>query len=506
MPYLLGIDSGTSSVKTAVVDAGRGALDTASRECRPVYADGFVEIEMNVYWEAVKSCIGELRSRNPEIVRNISAVSVSSQGVTFATVDSGGNDLGNAVFAYDERARDDAREILSRFGAQRIFDITGQPVVSETFEAPKLLWLRRNELERFRAINKILLVHDYLIYKLTGRFVSVPSILSSSLLFDVRNRAWWNEMLDFIGLSSTQLPEIADAGEPVGNVTPDVSSETGIPHGALVVAGAIDQLCGMIGVGNTRPGILSESTGSFLAVHTVTTDFFVNREAGIHNFCGFQKDGFVLIGICPTAGSAFEWVKRIFFDSGGENADTPGWDYFGEIIEKAGAVEPGAEGLLMLPHLAGKGSPSPNPPVKGMFYGFGLGHRREHFARAFMESVAYMLRNNLDVFRENGLDIGRIHSFGGGARSDVWNGIKADVCGLTIVTPGFSEPGCLGAAILAGTGCGIYGSIEDGCSELVKKGKMFYPDSDNAEKYEKSYENYLKLNKLIDRFYMTGDE
>ncbi|MFA6470534.1 MAG: FGGY family carbohydrate kinase [Candidatus Latescibacterota bacterium] len=502
MSFFLGIDSGTSSVKTALVESEKGILDIASQECLPVYANGFVEIEMNVYWEAVKSCIGELRSRNPEKIKSISAISVSSQGVTFTTVDSKGNDLGNAVVAYDERAKDEAEQIISLFGAQKIFDRTGQPVVSETYEASKLLWVRRREPEKFRAIDKILLVHDYLIYKLTGRFITVPSILSSSLLFDVRKRVWWDEMLDFIGLSPKQLPEISDAGEPVGNISPEVSSETGIPQSALIVAGAIDQLCGMIGIGNIRPGILSESTGSFLAVHTVTTDFFDKKEAGIHNFCGFQKKDFVLIGICPTAGSAFEWIKKIFFDCGG---NTPGTYTFENICEKAGAVPPGAEGLLMLSHLAGKGSPSPNPPVKGMFYGFGLGHRQEHFARACMESVAYMLRNNLDVLRDNGLSISKIYSFGGGARSDLWNGIKADVCGLAIESSGGSEPGCLGAAIIAGTGSGIYNSIADGCSALVKRGKIYYPDNENSKKYKKSYENYLKLNKLIDKLYMINE-
>jgi xylulokinase len=506
MSFLLGIDSGTSSVKTALIDPEKGAVDIVSRECPPVYANGLVEIGMHVYWEAVKSCLRELDSRNPGKMGLISAVSVSSQGVTFTAVDSKGNDLRNAIVAYDERAKEDSDHILSRFGMENIFAVTGQPVVSETYEAAKILWLRRSDPKMFGKIHKILLVHDYIIYKLTGRFVSVPSILSSSLLLDIRKRDWWDDMLEFIGLSRSQLPEIVEAGEPAGSMLDEVSTETGIPPKALVVAGAIDQLCGMIGVGNIHPGILSESTGSFLAIHTITPDFFDKKEAGIHNFCGFQKDTFVLIGICPTAGSAFEWIKSIFYDCSGKNTESKSENNFEEIIKKAGSIPPGAEGLLMLPHLAGKGSPSPNPPVKGMFYGFGLGHRKEHFARACMESVAYMLRNNLEVLRENGLDISRIYSFGGGARSEVWNGIKSDVCGLSIESSGAGEPGCLGAAVLAGKGCGIYRSIDEGCSVLVKKGKTFYPNTLKSEKYRKFYENYLKLNKLIDSYYTSIDE
>ena len=227
MPYLLGIDSGTSSVKTAVIDPERGIIDTASRECRPVYSHGFVEINMNVYWEAVKSCVSELNARNPGIIGQIRAVSVSSQGVTFTAVDKLGKDLGNAIFAYDERAKKEGREIVSRFGAQKIFEVTGQPVVSETFEAPKLLWLRKNEPERFGAINKILLVHDYLIYKLTGRFVSVPSILSSSLLFDVKKRVWWDEMLvSWFDVPEEEKPAEEEGGEAAdSDSAPEIKAE-----------------------------------------------------------------------------------------------------------------------------------------------------------------------------------------------------------------------------------------------------------------------------------------
>lgn len=506
MAFLLGIDSGTSSVKVSLFDHEKGMIAGASVPCPPDYGNGHVEIDMSRYWQACKDCIREIASQKPDELKKVRAVSVSSQAVTFVCVDEHGNTPEKAIVAYDERAIVEAREILSEFGEQKIFEITGQPVISETYPASKILWLRKHDPERFANIHKLLFVHDYLIYKLTGKYVCAPSILSSSLLLDVSKRIWWNEMLDFLAISPNQLPDITDAGELVGNITREVSIETGLPPDTAVAAGAIDQFCGMIGAGNIKPGILSECTGSFLVVHTMTPGFFPNQSAGFHNFCSFEKEGFVPIGICPTAGAAFDWIKKTFFENDPALKGFPESDIFGKIIEKASAVNPGADGLIMLPHLAGKGSPSPNPQVKGMFYGFGLGHTRDHFVRAFMESVAFMLKSNIEVLWENGINITEIHSFGGGSKSVIWNHIKADVCGLEVITAGCPEPGCLGAAILAGTGCGVFKTVSEGCGKLVKNGEIFTPDKNNEEKYINPYNNYRKLNKLIDSFYYADDK
>ena len=257
----------------------------------------------------------------------------------------------------------------------------------------------------------------------------------------------------------------------------------------------------MIGVGNIRPGLISESTGSFLAIHTVSSNFFDKRDAGIHNFCNAVENTYALIGVCPTAGSVFNWFKENFCEKEKEYAEKTGSNIFELLIEKAEKITAGSDGLIMLPYLSGKGSPDPDPQAKGSWYGFRLHHKKEHLVRALMESIAYTLKSNIDVFKENGLDVKEIRSFGGGSQSGIWNQIKADVCRLPIITSNYSEPGCLGAAIIAGVGSGIYKSIEEGCQRLAVSGKHYHPDEKTSRKYENYYGEFMKFNKIMKSMY-----
>ena len=502
MAYLLGIDAGTSSVKAALFDEEKGEVTSAYVECAASYENnGCVELDMEKYWNACKECISTISKKSKLDFKDLKALAISSQGVTFVPVDKHGNELGRGIVYYDTRAQYEAGELIRQFGEDKLFEVTGQPVIWETFEAPKLLWIRKHEPDRFRNIYKILLVHDYLVYKLTGNFICVPPLISSSLLFDIRHKKWWEEMLDFLKLSPEKLPRIYQPGEPAGHISKKASTEIDISPKTLVVAGAIDQTCGMIGVGNIRPGLISESTGSFLAIHTVSCNFFDQRDAGIYNFCNAVENTYALIGVCPTAGSAFNWFKNNFCEKEKEYAEKTGSNIFELLIEKAEKIPAGSDGLIMLPYLSGKGSPGPSPLAKGIYYGFKLHHKKEHFVRALIESIAYMLKSNIDVFKENGFDIKEIRSFGGGSQSKIWNQIKADVCKLPIVTCDYSEPGCLGAAIIAGVGCGIYKSIEEGSRRLVVPGKHYYPDAETSSKYENYYGEFMKFNEIMKSMY-----
>ena len=498
MAYILGIDSGTTVVKTALFDEERGVVADASVDCTVSFSDEHrSEIDMRLYWEACKECISKISKKEKKHFKDIKAISISSQGVTFVPVGRDGRELRKGIVYYDTRAESEALEIIEYFGEDKIYERTGQPAVSAQMEAAKLLWLRRNEPACYGEIHKVLLVHDYLAYKFTGKFACVQPVLSSSLLLDLRKKIWWEDMLDFIGLSGEKLPEIFRPGDPIGRITREVSAETGISPEALVSAGAIDQVCGMIGIGNIHSGILSESTGSVLAIHTVSDNIFSRRDAGIYNFCNAVPDTYALISVCPSAGATLNWFKDTFCEKEKEEAGNNGTDIFELLLKNADKVGAGADGLIMLPHLAGMGSPAPNMFAKGVFYGFRLHHKKPHFVRSLVESIAYMLKSNVDVFKNSGLKIEGIRSLGGGSKSRVWNQIKADICGLPVITSNFHEPGCQGAAVLAGVGSGIYKNIEDGCSRLVSLAEPLYPKQENLERYEQGYREYLRLNTAL---------
>jgi len=499
MGYLLGIDAGTSTVKAALYDPDRGLVAETRVECPATYEKGdMAEIDMGRYWEACTECLASLSgNRAAGGLRDVAALAVSSQGVTFVPVDRDGRELRPGIVYYDSRAVSEAVELNRRFSAETIYEITGQPVSPETFEAPKLLWLRNHEPDLYGAIHKILLVHDYLVYKLTGRFACVPPLVSSSLLFDVRTKRWWDDMLTFLDLSPDRLPPLFNPGELIGTVSVKASAETGLPAGALVAAGAIDQVCGMTGVGNICPGIISESTGSVLAVHAVSERFFNDRSAGIHHFTGGVGGTYALIGISPTAGSAFNWFKDTFCMKELDDALRTGTDVFTFLTGLAESIPSGSGGLVMLPYLSGKGSPHPDPLYRGFWFGMKLHHTKGHFVRSLLESVAFILRSICDMFRDNGFEVTEIRSFGGGSRSALWNRIKADVCGLPIRTSAVGEPGCLGAAILAGVGSGIFGSIHEGCGLLVRDGDVYYPEDRNVRIYDDYYTTFRHWDETV---------
>ncbi len=504
MAYLLGIEAGTTKVKAALVDDEKGLLASASVDCAACCGeDSRTEIDMQRYWHACRECLAIVARESGKDLREVAALSVASQGVTFVPVDRRGRELRKAIVLYDDRAQSEAQELMAHFGEEKLYDITGQPKISATYEAAKLLWLRRHEPERFRDIHKILLVHDYLVYRLTGKFVAVPSLLSSSLLLNVKKAQWWKPMLHYLELTPDQLPDIYAHGQPVETVCRKASRETGLSTKALVVAGAIDQIGGMTGVGNIAPGVVSESTGTVLAVHSVSDGFLPPQDAGILAFCHLRSRQYALIGVCPTACSALDWLVDNLTARPRTMSPRARQGVYDLLFRKAESVPAGASGLMMLPHLAGRGSPRPNPAARGVFYGFTLHHKNEHFVRALMEAIAFALRGNIEAFRASGLQVNEVRSFGGGSRNRVWNQMKADVTGLPIVTSQGLEPGCLGAAILAGVGAGLLANVETGCRRLVALSPPRLPDKKAMNRYEELYQQYRELDEhmspLFDR-------
>jgi len=499
MPYFLGIDSGTTNVKAAVFDSEGGCIDAASVECCDVRMCGDrFEIPMHDYWDAVVQCIRQIGARGRVRLRDVRALSVSSQGVTFVPVDDRGEEIGQAIYLHDARAVKEAEKILDAFGSRAVYDRAGQPAINAMFEAARLLWIREHEPERFARIHKVLLVHDYLVCRLTGEFATVPSIQSTSLLLDIRRRSWWPEMLDLIGLSEEQLPRICEHGQAVGHVGARAAEETSLPSDTVVVAGGIDQICGMIGVGNIEKGLISESTGSVLALHTLSEEPFRHEDAGVFNFCAFGEHPYALVPYCQTAGAALRWFNESFCSEENTGAETAKESVYDVLTRDAGTVPPGSDGLLMLPFLAGSGSPKPDLRAKGVFYGITLLHEKRHFVRALLESVACLLRSNVDTLRNEGMQFKEIRSFGGGSRSRLWNQIKADLCGLPVRTSTFAESCCLGAAVLAGVGCGVYATIEEGCRALVRLDEPLYPDASLRPLYEDVYARYESLRKAVE--------
>lgn len=458
----MGIDVGTTSIKTAVFDEGCNMLTSSCVDYTVETHGDRVEFQSEAYWEMVKGEIDAL-----EI--DVEALAVDSQCETLILTDEAGNPVRKAIVWLDNRATKEAEMIEAQFGRKRVYEITGQPEITATWPACKLLWVKNNEPDVWAKTKKIFLLEDYLMYKMTGEFVTEKTLQSSTIYFDIREGKWWEEMLDFIGVDATMLPRLADSGQYIGDY-----------NGIKIVTGAMDQVSGAIGAGVIEKGLVSEMTGTTMVVFLPCDEMPAYNPDSIVP-CHYNYDGkYCLLSWSSTAGMALKWFKNTFC----ENFS------FGDLDELAKDVEPGCNGLTFLPHLCGSTMPKYNPMAKGSFTGITPEHTRGHFARSIMEGISCVLTENLNYL---GVETNEIRAMGGGAKSALWCQIKADMTGKKLVTLCNEETACLGAAILAGVGAGIFASVEE-AAEKIKTGKEYVPCGDD---YTDCYENYLKADELL---------
>ena len=467
MKYLLGADIGTTSLKVAVFDELGNMIKSATKDYTLIVSGDSVEFPADDYIKLFEEAYAEATNG-----LQISAFSIDTQCETLIVTDENDNPLMNAIVWLDNRAAKQADEIKEKFGTKRVYDVTGQPEITATWPAAKLLWIKENKPEIHSQIRKVFLLEDYLLYKLTGNFVTEKTLQSSTIYFDINNGKWWDEMLDFIGVDSSMLPELYDSGVKIGEY-----------NGMTVVTGAMDQVAGGIGAGIIKKGIISEMTGTTMVLF-VPTDVIPEFVENSIIPCHYNYDGkYALVLWTSVAGMAFKWFKNSFCEN---------YEDFNELTALAEKIEPGANGLTMLPHLCGSTMPKYNPDAKGAFYGITLEHTRAHFARAIMEAISCMLKSNLDYIN---IDADEIRIMGGGAKSPLWNQIKADMTGKTLTTLKNKETACLGSAILAGVGCGVFESVEDACS-MIETDQVFKPSGID---YSEVYESYNKLDDLLNR-------
>jgi xylulokinase len=491
--YTLGIDAGTTATKAVLFDMEGRAMGRASQEYQlRTPAPDRAEMEPERYWQALCDCTQNLLAETNVDPSEIAALAISSQGETLVVIDEAGNPLYPAIVWLDNRSQAEAKEVEARFGIPKVFEITGQPEVTPTWPATKILWLRRNEPQVFERAYKYLLLEDYLLFRFTGRFVTDPCLLSSSLLFDIRRKTWWGEMLDFIGIAPEQLPEVQESGRAVGELTAQAARDTGLWQGTVVASGGMDQALAALGAGNTRPGLVTENTGGALAIVATLDQPIFDSQRGIPCHHHALPDTYYLLPWGQTAGMALRWFRDVFGQEEKEAARS-GADAYDLLTVAAAEIPPGSEGLVALPHLMGAACPEFNPAARGVFFGVGLHHTKAHFVRAILESVAYMLRRNLENLASLGVEAVEIRALGGGARSPLWNQIKADALGAPVVTLTNEEQACLGAAILAGTAVGLYPSSEEAAQRLVTVADRYEPDTAVKPAYDHGYEVYVRL-------------
>ena len=477
----VGFDLGTTAIKVGLFDGAGGTVATASREIRlDTPSPGFVEFDAEAYLQRAFECVREVcGSVDADAVE---AIGVSSQAQTFVVVGEGGRPLRPAVSWLDVRAKAEADELSAqsvRLGFEEVDAISS---------APKLLWLRRHEGECFQRVRRVLLIPDYLIYRLTGRAVSDVVFAASTGAYDRWGRRWIEPLLAACGLDVGVMPEVKFPGEPVGRLTAEAARALGLSEDVLVAVGTNDQPAGALGAGNVFPGCASLALGTALAfVATSDRREGVPEGVGVMPHPASDRTGgegalYALLAFAKTAGIVIRWFRDNF---------APGESYE-DLFREVASVPIGAEGLSCLPHFSGTATPDFNPSVRGAFSGLTLAHGRAHLARALAESLAFTVRENLELLNR-AVRIGEVRAIGGGARSDVWLQMIADVTGVPVQRPQTSEAACLGAAALGMVGAGRFTSVAQAARALYRPGRRFEPDTEVRAQYAEAFTRYRAL-------------
>ncbi len=459
MKYLVGADIGTTSLKAAVFDERGNLIRSATKDYTLIVSGDTVEFPAEDYFQLFSEAYDEITEG-----LEITALSVDTQCETLILADEDGKPLRNAIVWLDNRAVQQAQAIKAHFGNKTVYEVTGQPEITATWPAAKLMWVKENEPEIFAKTKKIFLLEDYILYRLTGKFVTEQTLQSSSLYYDIRHFTWWQEMLEFIGVSADCLPTVEKSGTAIGEY-----------RGAKVVTGAIDQIAGAIGAGVIGRGIISEMTGTTMAIFMPCEEMPAYNPDSIVP-CHVNFDGkYCQLSWTPTAGIALKWVKNNFCEAFS----------FRELDDMAAQVSAGSDGLTFLPYLCGSTMPKYNPDARGAFLGLTMEHTRAHLVRSVLESVACLLKENLDYI---GIPCEEIRSMGGGAASPLWLQIKADMTKKRIVTLKNNETACLGSAFLAGMGAGVFSDIAQ-CADMVEIKDVYEPQGVD---YTQCYENFMR--------------
>lgn len=490
--YYLGADIGTTAIKAALFDdSGRKILHHAEEYDLIKPSAQRVEQRPEVYWETFKTCVRRVMEGSGVEKSQVRAFAMDSSAETIVFLDEHRKPLDNFYVWMDSRAEEEAVEINRRFSPEEIVRATGQTPIDPVYPATKILWFKKHKRALFDRIRMMCMCDDYLLYHLSGRFVSHGSSWCTSYLWDIVKKDWWPEMLAYLGLTADQLPAIQECGTPVGTILPEVADELGLPRDLLLVVGGQDQCAGAIGVGNVSPGIFSESTGGALMVCTTAAAPVFDPQGCVPCNYGIIPDSY-MIQAGAKGGILLRWLRdtlcqeELALEAAGKGS---AYDLMDAL---AAATPAGAEGLFLMPFFGGAGSPHPDIYGRGTLYGLNLGHTKGHIIRAFMEALACNITKMVEYVETlTGVEVKQVRSLGGGSLSPLWCQIKADVLGRQVVTmENTQDAACLGAAILAGCGAGTWSSIAETAQRFSKIHRVYQPNPANRQVYDQLLKKY----------------
>jgi xylulokinase len=504
--YIIGIDIGTSGCKTLIIDH-EGTVVRRAVEEYPLFTPrtGWSEQEPAHWWQAVLTTLKKVLDGFPS-AGDIEGIGLSGQMHGLVALDTKGSVLRRAILWNDQRTGEQCRKIHALAGGiEGLLKLTNNQMLPG-YTGGKILWLRENEPDSYEKTRTILNPKDYIRYRLTGEYATEVSDASGTGLFNVRERRWSSALLELLDISQDLLPACYESAEISGFLLKDVAAELGLPDGLPVAGGGGDAVVQTTGTGLVKPGILGTTIGTAGNVTMALDRCYDNPQGKLQVFCNNMPDKWHTMGVTLAAGGSLRWVRDMLGGAENEAARWLGKDVYELYTSEAALAEAGCEGLLFLPYLIGERCPHPDPKARGGFIGLTLRHDRRSMLRSVLEGVVFSLKDVAQLIEEMGMEISQIRTSGGGALSDFWRQIHADVFNREVITvSGSAEGGAYGAALVAGAGVGVWQTVEDAV-QVVKTEKRTLPNEENAKIYQKLFPIYSNLyHQLKDTFERLAD-
>ena len=472
-----GLDVGTTGCKLTAYDDKGNFIYNSYKEYEVSRHSGEHEIDASVIFDAVCEVIKDTSQKC-----ELSAIGVTTFGETFTVLDEDDNVLLPSMLYTDPRGAEECKELSKALGEERLTYISGVKP-HQMYSLPKIMWIKNNRPEIFAKIKRILLMEDYIVYKLTGKAFIDYSLAARTMALDIRNKCWSDEIFDAVGIDKNLLSIPVPAFNVAGEIKPEIAEKLGIKNAVKIVNGAHDQVAAAVGAGVFEVGQAVDGTGT---VECVTPVFDkVPENESLYNegysVVPYVFDGtYVCYALSFTGGATLKWFRDNFAK-----------DKSYKELDSEVKAEP--SGILILPHFAGAANPYMDNGSKAAMIGLTLEHKDSDIYQALMEGVTYEIMTNIEHLESFGIKPEKLFATGGGANSDVWLRIKADILNRPVTALLAKEAGTCGTCMMVGVAVGAYKDLYDAKEVFVKEKKTFLPNPDNTEKYQKYYKAYKNI-------------
>ena len=495
------MDIGTSYWKAALYDSSGNVISSGILPSKLHAGSQFQYYDANELWEAVVWLLGKIISRVKNS-RDIKGIAVTSMAESVVPVDRRGRVIFPVITWYDKCTEEQAGYLADKIGAEKICGVTGL-YLKHIYSANKILWIKQNKPEVHRNAHKYLCISDYIVYKLTGSYLTDYSMASRTMLFDINRKKWSDFLLERSGIEVSKLPQLKESGYPAGTPAVNACRATGLSRKTVVSVGGHDHVCAAFAAGVVSEGGLFDSIGTVESIFTVVNKPVTGDskcKSGFSSGCHVEKGKYYLMGGIYTAGAVVDWLAGVL---GSQKKLSKGkkLEFIKNALNAPSSCMESGQDIFFLPYFRGSGPPEVDYSRKGAIYGLGLSHNGRDIMKAAVYGLNCESRKMAEAIAE--LTEKQITGYTvSGSLSEIgsWMQAKADFLNREIEVVNVKETGTLGAAMLGGLGAEVFSSAHDLRNRIKCSKTVYAPRKNKRAGFERYYEKYRKITRLSTRY------